>query len=106
MISGPKVKVILQRRTRSSDSRGGSNDVWNDVEEFKGVLSPSRFNKEGLKYNKEILESDHILYTKTITNTITIFDRIVYNGRIFQVKVVQIPAMSTKVLKIGLLEIK
>ena len=106
MITGPKVTVILQRRTRSSDGHGGSADTWNDVEEFKAVLSPTRFGKEGLKYNKELLEGDHLLYCKTLTNTITNFDRITYNGRIFAIKAIQTPMMSNKVLKLGLLEIK
>lgn len=105
MVSGKKVQLVLQKRTRSTDSRGGYNDTWTDAEKFKGVLSP-KLNPEGLKYAKETIEGDHILYCKTLTNTITEFDRITYEGRIFNVKAVQPPMMLAKVLKIGLLEIK
>lgn len=105
MISGKKVNLVLQKRTRSTDSRGGSVDTWTDTEEFKGVLSP-KLNTEGLKYSKETIEGDHILYCKPPANAITEFDRITYNGRVFNVKAVQSPIMSTKVLKVGLMELK
>ena len=107
MISGPKVTVVLQQRVRVPDGRGGSNDVWNDIEEFKAVLSPVILTKEGLKYNKELREIDYILYpVKVPSVTINDFHRITYNGRIFQIKAVDSPMMNTKILKIGLLEIK
>ena len=106
MISGKKVSVILQRRNRVSDGKGGSADIWTDVLEFKAVLSPIKLNIEGLKYNKEVVEGDHVLYSKSISSTITNFDRILYEGRIFDVKVVQVPLMSTKVFKLVLKEVK
>jgi len=103
MISGPKVTVVLQQRVRVPDGRGGRNDI----EEFKAVLSPVRLTKEGLKYNKELREIDYILYpVKVPSVTINDFHRITYNGRIFQIKAVDSPMMNTKILKIGLLEIK
>ena len=106
MISGHKVQVVLQRRVRLNDLRGGSQDTWIDTETFKAVLSPIKLNIEGLKYNKEVVEGDHVLYSKAISNTITNFDRILYEGRIFDVKVVQVPLMSTKVFKLVLKEVK
>lgn len=107
MLTGPRIAVILQKRTRITDGKGGGNDTWNDAEEFKAVLSPISLNKDKLKYNKESSEIDYVLYpVKAPSNTITIFDRIAYLGRIFQVKAVNSPAMNTKILKIGLLEIK
>lgn len=105
MISGKKVSLVLQKRTRSTDSRGGYVDTWTESETFKGVLSP-KLNTEGLKYAKETIEGSHILYCKPPTNAITNFDRITYEGRVFDVKAVQSPMMSTKVLKIGLMELK
>ena len=106
MISGKKVHVILQRRTRVPDGKGGSADIWTDVLEFKAVLSPIKLNIEGLKYNKEIIEGDHVLYSKAISSTITNFDRIIYEGRVFDIKAVQTPLMSTKVFKLVLKEIR
>ena len=106
MISGKKVKVILQRRTRVPDNKGGSSDLWTDTETFKAVLSPIKLNIEGLKYNKEIIEGDHVLYSKAISSNITNFDRITYEGRVFDIKAVQTPLMSLKVFKLVLKEVK
>lgn len=106
MISGRKVKVVLQKRTRVSDNKGGSSDIWTDTEEFKAVLSPIKLNIEGLKYNKEVVEGDHVLYSKAISNTIANFDRITYEGRIFDIKAAQTPLMSSKVFKLVLKEVK
>ena len=106
MISGRKVKVVLQKRTRVSDNKGGSSDIWTDTEEFKAILSPIKLNIEGSKYNKEVVEGDHVLYSKAISNTITNFDRITYEGRVFDIKAVQAPLMSLKVFKLVLKEVK
>ena len=106
MISGHKVQVVLQRRVRLNDLRGGSQDTWIDTEEFKAVLSPIKLNIEGLKYNKEFVDGDHVLYSKAISSTITNFDRITYEGRVFDIKAVQTPLMSTKVFKLVLKEIR
>lgn len=82
LLTGPRVIVILQRRTRVSDGRGGSTDIWNDLLEFKAVLTPYRMSTEKIAYNKETMEYDHVLYCKTPNENITHYDRFVY-GNIF-----------------------
>ena len=106
LLTGPRVKIVLQRRTRVSDQQGGSNDIWNDIIEFRGVLSPYKMSVEQLLYNKETVEYDHVLYCKHLSENITHYDRIVYGNRYFHVKAVNTPLMESKIMKIYVKEIK
>ena len=109
MFTGPKVTVSLQRRTRVSDGRGGSVDVWSEIEEFRCVLTPgtvgSRSGNEGAAYSKETVDADYALYAKQTITPIKTFDRIWFEGRIFDVKSVYFPVMNRKVMKLDLKEI-
>lgn len=106
MLTGPRVTIISQRRNRVSDGKGGSNDTWTDLEEFKAVLSPAKLNREGLLYTKETTEYDYVLYCKKLNYPLNNYDRINYKGRFFQVKSVLSPIMTDKIQKILLLEVK
>lgn len=106
MFTGPKITVELKRRTREPDGRGGSIDVWNSIEEFRAVLTPgtvgSRSGNEGTVYSKEGVDADYALYSKQTINPIKPFDRIWFNGRIFDIKSVYFPVMNKKFQKLDL----
>jgi head-tail adaptor len=109
MVPGQKVVMTLRKRTRVSDGRGGSVDIWNFLEDFKAVLTPgtvgSRTGNEGDLYNKETTAGYYAIYAKKPVNTITTFDRLWFEGRIFEIKAVYYPVSTKKFIKCDLKEL-
>ena len=109
MVPGPKVVMTLRKRTRVSDGRGGSSDIWVDTEDFKVILTPgtvgSRSGNEADLYNKETTAGYYAIYAKKPVNEITTFDRLWFEGRIFEIKAVYYPVTQSKFLKVDLKEL-
>lgn len=96
---GPKVKVILEKYTQTTDIYGTFTETWESVRYISGVLSLSS-GRERLMHNKTEVYSSHVFFCDW-QKGITIDEkyRLRYDQREFDVLFIENPVAQNRLMK-------
>lgn len=102
---GPKIEMVLQKKTSVSDNIGGFTEVWQSKKKIKGVLVPLKGSERMVTRKTEVFATHKFFcdYPKGVT--ITEKDRFTFGARTFDIKYIGDPAEQHRHLEIELLEI-
>jgi SPP1 family predicted phage head-tail adaptor len=102
---GPKVKIIHQRCVLTSDGAGGFSESWTDIGTLRGSLMLPK-GSERTDHDRMEVSSTHTFYCDyKVGATVQSKDRLMYNGRIFEVMYSENPAELSWFLQIRLKEL-
>jgi len=108
-LRGTKTKMVLQRRTESTDSQNAVTESWRDLRTVKGVLTSSPNVRNGLTdiYDKNTEISTHIfLVDYPIGVTITTEDRFRLKTEYYDILFIANPGNANRHLEFHLMVIK
>ncbi|MBN1574551.1 MAG: phage head closure protein [Deltaproteobacteria bacterium] len=83
---GPKTKLVLQRKTSTSDSKGGSVVTWEDKREISGVLSTVSGYKQMIYDQLGIVATHQFLCDLQKGLTVSVHDRFRKGSEYYQIR--------------------